>query len=76
MLFNFERGEYYHSTSAKKKEKVHACCPRRKAGFFTCRRRYRMISPFLFFKKTYEGAILCLDGGCAGRSEDGACLRL
>jgi hypothetical protein len=60
----------------KKKEKVHACYSGRKAVFFTYGRRYRMISPFLFFKKTCETAILCPDGGYAGRSEDGACLRL
>jgi len=35
-----------------------------------------MISPFLFFKKACETAILCPATGYAGRSEDGACLRL
>jgi len=73
--FNFERDECYYSASTQKKEKVHACYPRGKASFFTWR-RYRVISPFLFFEKTCKKAFLCPDGGYAGRSEDGAWLRL
>jgi hypothetical protein len=35
-----------------------------------------MISPFLFSEKTCLAAVLCPVDKDAGRSEDGACLRL
>jgi hypothetical protein len=71
----FRRFEYY-STTTQKKEKVHGCSSGRMAFPLSRRRRYRMISPFLFSKKTSNMAIPCPAGGYAGRREDGACFRL
>jgi len=62
----------------RQRKKKKRCMPAIQEGrpFSLLTGRYRMISPFLFFKMTCKRAFLCSDGGCAGRSEDGACLRL
>jgi hypothetical protein len=55
---------------------MHTSYSGKKAFPLSHRRRYRMISPFLFSDGTCETAFQYVEAGYAGRSEDGACLRL
>jgi hypothetical protein len=54
--FVFERGDDY-SSSTKKKEKVRVCYSRKRALPLFERRRYRMISPFLFSGEGFQTLI-------------------
>jgi hypothetical protein len=70
-----KRGVYYPSPT-QKEEKVHICYSEKKAFPLFWRRRYRMISPFLFSKKGYQTTNWHPLSRYAGRREDGACFRL
>jgi hypothetical protein len=62
----------------RQRKKKKRCTPAiQERGHFPCLAGggIGMISPFLFSEKTDQVAVLCPAGGCAGRSEDGACFR-
>ncbi len=75
VTFIFKKGDYY-SNSTEKEEKVYICYSRERTFSLSSRRRYRMISPLLFSKRTCQRAIQCPPSRYAGRREDGACFRL